>query len=302
MPHELPYRGRFAPSPSGPLHFGSLVAALVSYLDARAHAGAWLVRIEDVDTTRNVAGAADQILATLEAFGFEWEGEVLYQTRRQEAYAAALESLKSSGMAYGCACSRKEITDSGRQVAIDGGQVYPGTCRSGMVPGRSVRAWRLRVNADEIGFHDRFQGAVKQCLAHDVGDFVLQRADGLFAYQLAVTVDDEFQGISHVVRGADLLASTPRQIWLQRCLGYPTPSYAHLPVASNAAGEKLSKQTLAPALDIAYASESLVDALHFLGQSPPAKLRQATLAEVWAWTFEHWSFGEIPRRLSIPLA
>jgi glutamyl-Q tRNA(Asp) synthetase len=302
MPSDLPYRGRFAPSPTGPLHFGSLIAALASYLDARAHGGVWLVRLEDVDTTRNVAGAADQILATLEAFGFEWQGEVLYQTRRLEAYAAALEHLKSNGVAYGCACSRKEIADSSGQLAVDGGQVYPGTCRSGMVPGRAVRAWRLRVNTEEIVFDDRIQGTVRQQLACDVGDFVLQRADGLFAYQLVVTVDDEFQGISHIVRGADLLASTPRQIGLQRCLGYPTPSYAHLPVASNAAGEKLSKQTLAAALDVGRASELLVDALTFLGQSPPPDLGKAALAEVWAWAFENWTFSEIPKRPSIPLA
>lgn len=299
MSSHFPYRGRFAPSPTGPLHFGSLLAALASYLEARVHAGSWLVRMEDIDTTRNLAGAADQILATLEAFGFEWSGEVLFQTRRHEAYRAALERLKANGVAYGCACSRKEIADSSVLPAIDGGQLYPGTCRTGMALGRNARAWRLRVNAEEIFFADCIQGAIRQQLERDVGDFVLQRADGLFAYQLAVTVDDEFQQISHIVRGADLLASTPRQIWLQRCLGYPTPCYAHLPVAANAAGEKLSKQTRAPALDIRRSSELLVEALHFLGQSPPPDLRKAPQAEVWSWAFAHWSLSRISRQPAI---
>jgi len=297
-----PYRGRFAPSPTGPLHFGSLIAALASFLDARAHAGVWLLRMEDVDTTRNVPGAAEDILATLEAFGFEWEGAVLWQSRRGEAYAEAFESLKAAGLIYGCACSRKEVADSAGLPAVDGGLVYPGTCRHGMPAGRQARAWRVRVNADEIAFTDRLQGDIGQHLEHDVGDFVLRRADGLFAYQLAVTVDDHFQGISDIVRGADLLASTPRQIWLQRCLAYSTPSYAHLPVASNAAGEKLSKQTLAPALDVRRGADLLVEALLFLGQPAPHELRRASVAEVWAWAHEHWAFSAIPRQRAIQWA
>ena len=297
-----PYRGRFAPSPTGPLHFGSLVAAVGSYLDARAHNGEWLVRMEDVDTPRNVPGAAAGILATLEAYGFEWDGPVLYQSTRFDAYAEALQRLIDSGLVYGCACSRKEIADSGGHPAIDGGLAYPGTCRNGLPAGRSARAWRLRVSKEAIGFVDCLQGAVTQHLESDVGDFVLRRADGLFAYQLAVAVDDEFQAISEVVRGADLLASTPRQIWLQRCLGYATPRYAHLPVASNAAGEKLSKQTLAPPLDSVQAGPTLVRALAFLGQTVPAELASAPLAEVWVWAHAHWNFADIPRRPSIPLA
>ena len=289
------YRGRFAPSPSGPLHFGSLVAALGSYLDARAQGGEWLLRMEDVDTPRNVPGAADAILSTLEAFGFEWDGPVLFQSRRIEAYAAALEALKRTGLAYGCACSRKEIADSARRPAIDGGLVYPGTCRAGLPAGRQVRAWRLRVNDDEMAFDDRLQGRVAQRLERDVGDFVLRRADGLFAYQLAVTVDDQFQGISSIVRGADLLASTPRQIWLQRCLGYATPAYAHLPVAANAAGEKLSKQTRAAPLCTERAAAELVQALRFLGQPVPAELARAAVGEVWRWARANWSFAAIPR-------
>lgn len=293
------YRGRFAPSPTGPLHFGSLIAAVASFLDAQAHAGAWLVRMEDVDASRNVPGAADDILTTLDAFGFEWEGEVLWQSTRHEAYGEALGRLKADGLAYACACSRKEIAELAGQQAIDGGLVYPGTCRLGMRAGRAARAWRLQVDSADIVFEDRLQGCISQQLERDVGDFVLLRADGLFAYQLAVTVDDHFQGISDIVRGADLLASTPRQICLQRCLGYAMPSYAHLPVASNAAGEKLSKQTLAPALDRGRAAELLVKALIFLGQPAPLELCRASVAEVWAWAHENWAFGAIPRQRAI---
>ncbi|MBU3695755.1 tRNA glutamyl-Q(34) synthetase GluQRS [Dechloromonas sp.] len=296
-----PYRGRFAPSPTGPLHFGSLVAAVGSYLDALAHAGEWLVRMEDVDTPRNVPGADADIVRTLEAFGFEWEGEVLYQSKRGEAYAAALDQLTAAGLAYGCACSRKEIADSATRPAIDGGLAYPGTCRHGLPAGRSARAWRLRVDDQSLAFEDRLQGTVSQCLESDVGDFVLRRADGLWAYQLAVTVDDEFQQISDVVRGADLLASTPRQIHLQRCLGYRTPRYAHLPVAANAAGEKLSKQTLARALDGSRAAAELVSALRFLGQQVPQTLVAARVADVWDWARAHWDFAAIPRRRAIIL-
>jgi glutamyl-Q tRNA(Asp) synthetase len=298
------YRGRFAPSPTGPLHFGSLVAAVGSYLDARTQGGEWLVRMEDVDTPRNVAGADVTILRTLEAFGFAWDGPVLYQSSRFDAYAAALAQLQQDGLAYGCACSRKEIADSATRPAVDGGLAYPGTCRTGLAAGREARAWRLRVNDLEIAFDDRVQGRVTQHLESDVGDFVLRRADGLFAYQLAVTVDDEFQRISQVVRGADLLASTPRQIWLQRCLGFSTSTYAHLPVAANAAGEKLSKQTLARPLASEIAAAELVRALAFLGQAAPAELARATVAEVWAWALENWSFAAIPRQAAIivPLA
>lgn len=295
------YRGRFAPSPTGPLHFGSLVAAVASYLDARSQGGEWLVRIEDVDTPRNAPGAADAILRTLEGFGFEWDGEILFQSRRQEDYAAALDHLKRSNVAYPCACSRKEIADSAIRPAMDGGLAYPGTCREGLLPGRTPRAWRLRVNSDEIAFVDRIQGRTVQHLDQDVGDFVLLRADGLYAYQLAVAVDDAFQGITDIVRGADLLASTPRQIWLQRCLGFTTPCYAHLPVAVNAQGEKLSKQTLAPALAVAEGAAQLVRALAFLGQVVPATLCAAPLAEIWQWACSHWLFASIPRARSISI-
>lgn len=296
---SIPYRGRFAPSPTGPLHFGSLVAALGSCLDARTQGGEWLVRMEDIDTPRNVPGAADDILRTLEAFGFEWDGAVAYQSRRHAAYGEALASLREAGKVYGCACSRREIADSALLPAIDGGMVYSGTCRSGLVAGRLARAWRLRVDASELVFDDRLQGRIAQVLERDVGDFVLLRADGLFAYQLAVVVDDAWQEITDVVRGADLLASTPRQIWLQRCLGCATPSYAHLPVAANPAGEKLSKQTKAAQLRVADAPGELVAALRFLGQPAPAELAAAAVRDVWTWALENWSFAAVPRQRSI---
>jgi glutamyl-Q tRNA(Asp) synthetase len=295
------YRGRFAPSPTGPLHFGSLVAAVGSYLDARSQGGEWLLRMEDADTPRNVPGAADTILRTLEAFGFEWDGPVLWQSQRDEAYAATLESLRQTGLAYPCACSRKEIADSAMRPAVDGGLAYPGTCRAGLPSGRAARAWRLRVTIDETAFTDRLQGQQAQRLERDVGDFVLRRADGLFAYQLAVVVDDAWQGVTDIVRGADLLDSTPRQIWLQNCLGYPQPRYAHLPVAANAAGEKLSKQTRAPALNSRHAAAELLRALRFLGQPAPTELAATQPAEVWRWARQHWDFAALPRQRSIIL-
>ena len=297
---RLPLRGRFAPSPTGPLHFGSLVAAVGSYLDMRTRGGEWLLRMEDVDTPRNMPGAADDILRTLAAFGFEWDGPVLYQSTRFDAYAAALAELQARGMVYGCACSRREIADSAVRQGVDGGLVYPGTCRAGLAAGQTARAWRLRVNDLPLHFVDRLQGEIEQQLERDVGDFVLLRADGLFAYQLAVTVDDAFQGISDIVRGADLLASTPRQIWLQRCLGVSTPTYAHLPVAVNAAGEKLSKQTRATALDVQRPVAALVAAMRFLGQMPPPELAQASLNEFWCWAKAHWAFRRIPQQLALP--
>ncbi|MES1258494.1 MAG: tRNA glutamyl-Q(34) synthetase GluQRS, partial [Acidobacteriota bacterium] len=220
------YRGRFAPSPTGPLHFGSLVAAVASYLDARAQGGAWIVRMEDVDLPRCVPGSDRDILGTLEAFGFEWDGPVMYQSERAGAYREAFDKLVRDGMAYPCSCSRKEA----------GSPVYPGTCRAGVRDTNKPLAWRVRVDDRTVAFKDRWAGSRHQSLADDAGDFVILRADGLFAYQLAVVVDDAAQGITDVVRGADLLDATPRQIWLQRLLGYSEPRYLHVPVATNAAG------------------------------------------------------------------
>jgi len=292
-----PYRGRFAPSPTGPLHFGSLIAAVGSYLEARRQAGAWLVRMEDLDQPREAIGAADAILRTLEAYGFEWEGAVMRQSRRGAAYAAALERLQRDGAVFPCACTRREIADSALGEASE--PVYPGTCRNGIPSGRSARAVRVRVGDAVIAFEDRLQGRIEQHLAVEVGDFVVRRADGLFAYQLAAVVDDFEQGVSDVVRGADLLASTPRQILLQGLLGYPTPGYAHLPVAVNASGEKLSKQTLATPLEPGEASRRLWGALRFLGQEPPEELAAEGVPNVWSWASAHWRPEKIERRRSL---
>ncbi|MCK9284873.1 MAG: tRNA glutamyl-Q(34) synthetase GluQRS [Rhodocyclaceae bacterium] len=293
------YRGRFAPSPTGPLHFGSVTAALGSYLEARCRAGEWLLRIEDVDQPRCQAGAAADILRTLEALGFTWDGEVIYQRLRTPRYRAALDQLIAAGAAFPCACSRRELGLAG-STAVDGGPRYPGTCRSGLPRGRSARAWRLRVSDETLTFSDACQGEVAQHLQRDVGDFPLFRADGYFAYQLAVVVDDFEQGVTDVVRGADLLDSTPRQIFLQRCLGLPTPAYAHLPVAVNAAGEKLSKQTHAVAVDAGKAAPVLCAALDFLGQRPPPQLAQVSLQELWAWALAHWDLCKVPRQRTLP--
>ena len=249
------YRGRFAPSPTGPLHFGSLVAAVASYIDALEHEGDWIVRMEDVDLPRCAEGADLDILQTLDRFGLNWDGPVVYQSRRTELYRAALLELQRNGMAYPCACSRRDAGDG----------IYPGTCRTRVPePGKPV-AWRVRTDDVVISFDDRVLGHQQQNLASEVGDFVVLRADGWFAYQLAVVVDDAEQGITDIVRGADLLDSTPRQIWLQRLLGYPLPSYMHIPVVTNDAGEKLSKQTKAEALRPENTREDLVAALKFLG-------------------------------------
>jgi glutamyl-Q tRNA(Asp) synthetase len=287
------YVGRFAPSPSGPLHFGSLIAAVGSFLEARRHGGRWLLRIEDVDAPRTVPGAAEAIIATLARFGFEWDGDVAWQSARSKTYGAALARLQAEGHAYPCACSRREIADSA--LARDGSPRYPGTCRDGLPAGRAARAWRVHARG-VVCFDDAIQGLQREDLAADIGDFIVRRADGLYAYQLAVVVDDAEAGVTHVVRGADLLESTGRQILLQRLLGLPQPAYAHLPVATGAAGEKLSKQTRAPALDAAGAPAALVAALAFLGQQPPAALGHAPLAAVWAWARAHWRLDRVPRR------
>ena len=294
------YRGRFAPSPTGPLHFGSLVAAVGSYLQARAQAGEWLVRIEDLDPPRAVAGAADDILRTLEAFGFQWPGPVLYQSRRHADYAQALEQLDRAGVLYACGCTRREIADS----SVNGieGPVYPGTCRAGLAPDRNARAWRVRVDGAVVEFDDLLQGRQRSSLATDIGDFVVKRADGFFAYQLAVVVDDAEQGITEVVRGADLINSTPRQIHLQRLLGLPTPGYLHLPVVLNVAGEKLSKQTGAVPVDATNPLPALWRVLDLLGQSPPRELLAADLESFWRWAMQNWSLAALPPRSGVSLA
>ena len=259
----MSYIGRFAPSPTGPLHPGSLVAALASYLDARAHQGRWLIRIEDIDETRTIVGVADDIIRTLAALGMQSDETILWQSQRKFRYEAAFLELENK--VFPCACSRKEIADSRISLSSDGAAIYPGTCRSGLPKGRSARAWRLRVPdvgdaLDIIEFNDRWQGLVSESLSAAVGDFVLRRADGFWAYQLAVVVDDADQEITHVVRGADLLESTARQIYLQRLLNKKIPRYLHVPVLTNYRGEKLSKQTGAQALDISQPVSTLLAA------------------------------------------
>jgi glutamyl-Q tRNA(Asp) synthetase len=337
MSSSTQYRGRFAPSPTGPLHFGSLVAAVGSYLDAKYHHGIWLVRMEDLDTPRCVPGAAADILRTLAAFGLVSDEPVVYQSQRTAAYEEALRQLQASGAVYTCCCTRKEIADSALQ-GIEG-FVYPGTCRDSIkqpsplppLPqagegnqSARVPAWRVRTdlsfrhsraggnpaiqnafcstpldsrlrgndeipNSDGItSFEDALQGRITQHLETQIGDFVVRRADGLFAYQLAVVVDDAFQHITHVVRGADLLASTPRQIYLQHLLGLPAPHYMHLPVAVNEAGEKLSKQTLAAPVDVSRPVATLLRVLEFLQQRPPAALASCDVNTVLNWAVRNW--------------
>jgi glutamyl-Q tRNA(Asp) synthetase len=262
------YIGRFAPSPTGPLHAGSLVAAMASYLDAKAHRGQWLVRMEDIDEARTVPGAAESILQCLAALGMRWDGEVVSQSKRDALYRAAFERLQKH--IYPCGCSRREIADSRLGISQDGAAIYPGTCRNGLRDGKAARAFRLRVPGlmepeEYILFEDRWAGPVAQHLASEVGDFPLKRADGYWAYQLAVVVDDAAQGITDVVRGADLLDSTARQIYLQRLLQLPTPRYLHVPVVTTPTGEKLSKQTGAQAIDLSQPNQRLQEAAHSLG-------------------------------------
>ncbi len=287
------YRGRFAPSPTGPLHFGSLIAAVGSFLEAKSRNGEWLVRIEDLDPPREEPGASDEILRTLEACGMHWDGHIVYQSARRDAYHAALHSLRGRGLVYPCACSRREIADS----AIEGidGPVYPGTCRNGLPPRRRARVWRVKTDQQLVEFTDTLQGYVAQRLEINVGDYVLYRADQVYAYQLAVVVDDAEQGITDIVRGADLLSSTPRQLYLQKLLGFPTPKYMHLPVALDSSGKKLSKQTYAPALGQGQEMPWLYHALRFLGQNPPPRLAKASLGSFWEWAVLHWDAKKIPQ-------
>ncbi|NJC87258.1 MAG: tRNA glutamyl-Q(34) synthetase GluQRS [Desulfuromonas sp.] len=285
--------GRFAPSPTGPLHFGSLVAAVGSYCLARRAGGRWLVRIEDLDTPRVVPGAADEILFTLETLGFRWDGEVVWQSRRQEAYLAALEQLHNQGLLYDCACSRKEILASAPHPGEEG-PIYPGTCRQGLPAGRLPRAVRIRVPDRQSGFIDGVFGRYEQNLARDVGDFVLRRADGMIAYQLAVVVDDADSRVNQVVRGADLLGSTLRQIFLLENLGRPVPAYLHLPLVLHADGSKISKRNGEGDNPLARGGEMIKRALEWLGQDIPGELHTAPSAELLAWGSDCLAVGRIP--------
>ncbi len=283
------YTGRFAPSPSGPLHLGSLVAALGSWLDARAAGGRWLLRIEDLDSPRNALGAEQQITRCLAAHGLLWDGPVLRQHDRLSHYSDALQRLRAHDGVYPCACTRREVEDAGG--------IYPGTCRDGLAAGRTARTWRLRCPAGEFSFHDRARGMLQEDVARQVGDFVLKRADGIFAYQLAVVVDDSEQGVSDVVRGVDLLSSTARQRVLQQLLGFPEPRYLHLPLALLPDGRKLSKQNHAPALEPALAGSNLLRALQLLGQDlpcDPAAGDRLAVPEVLDWALARWQAAALP--------
>lgn len=280
--------GRFAPSPTGPLHFGSLVAAVASYCDARKRGGQWLLRIEDVDTTRCIKGISEEIIQTLQHYGFVWDGEIIYQSQRSELYQYALDQLRDKNLAYPCTCSRKEIADSSTLQGIEGA-IYPGTCREHASKGDTSAAWRLKTQDATIAFDDLIQGHQHHHMPSDIGDFVIKRADGLFSYQLAVVVDDALQGVTHVVRGVDLLNSTTRQIYLQQLLCYLTPTYAHIPVVMNTDGQKLSKQTLAQPLPTDNIKATLIAALSFLQQPLPENIHTLPLSGIWQWALSHWN-------------
>lgn len=287
------YIGRFAPTPSGYLHFGSLVAALASYLDARAAGGRWLVRMEDLDPPREEPGAQAAILKALESYGFEWDGDMIRQSDRHAAYAEVLNRLFNQGLAYACTCSRKQLEP------YHG--IYPGLCRN-LGHAREHAAIRLRVPELEYRFTDRVQGEYRQHLGRDVGDFVIQRRDGLYAYQLAVVLDDAWQGITDIVRGSDLLDSTPRQLYLQELLGLHQPRYLHVPLITQPDGHKLGKSYRSPPLPEDQAPPLLLRALRALGQKPPSELAYASVAEIMRWGIAHWDAGLIPRTPSVPEA
>lgn len=300
--HSHAYIGRFAPSPTGPLHFGSLLSALASYLDARQQQGQWLVRMEDLDPPREQPGAADAILHALEMHGLKWDNQVIYQSQRHQAYEEALEQLHQAGLVYPCSCSRQRLQ-------LTGG-IYDGHCRRHPPPTAKPTAQRLKVAAlpptapaditPDIHFHDRIQGSQHQDLANDIGDFIVRRKDRLFAYQLAVVIDDIHQGITHIIRGSDLLDSTPRQLYLFTLLGASLPKYGHIPVALNREGHKLSKQNLSPALVANRASDNLWQALVFLQQSPPTELQGASVEDILDWTVIHWRAEALPHSMGLP--
>lgn len=290
------YRGRFAPSPTGPLHFGSLVCGVASFLQARSHKGQWLLRMEDLDPPREVPGAASDILRTLERYGLHWDETVLYQSTRHPAYEDALEQLRQQHLCYPCTCSRKTIKTNRRKA-----NVYPGTCRTKSGSRQANASIRVKLHDKLIEFKDILQGPQQQNVYQEVGDFVLKRADGLYAYQLAVVLDDHHQGITEIVRGADLLDNTARQIYLQTLLGLSKPQYLHIPIATNAAGEKLSKQTFADPIHKHSPVFAWIKALQFLGLQPPQETTDADLEALIQWAIQHWQLGHIPKvhRLSI---
>ncbi|MCE4068472.1 MULTISPECIES: tRNA glutamyl-Q(34) synthetase GluQRS [Pseudomonas] len=285
------YIGRFAPTPSGYLHFGSLVAAVASYLDARSVGGKWLVRMEDLDPPREMPGAQAAILETLERYGFEWDGPVERQSDRHAAYSAQVEQWLRSGLAYACTCSRKQLEGSNG--------IYPGTCRDAQHDWHGDVAIRIRVPELDYRFTDRLQGEFHQHLGREVGDFIIRRRDGLFAYQLAVVLDDAWQGVTDIVRGADLLDNTPRQLYLQELLGIAAPRYLHVPLIIQPDGHKLGKSYRSPPLEAEQAAPLLVRALKALGQNPPAGLAQSAPGDVLTWGIRHWNAEAIPHSLTL---
>ncbi|CAG8870342.1 Glutamyl-Q tRNA(Asp) synthetase [Pseudomonas fluorescens] len=291
--NESGYIGRFAPTPSGFLHFGSLVAALASWLDARAVGGRWLLRMEDIDPPREAPGARDAILQTLERYALEWDGEVVYQSQRHDAYADVVEQLFRQGLAYACTCSRKQLED------YNG--IYPGFCRNA---GHSRDGAAIRLRVPELSYHfeDRVQGRFEQHLGREVGDFVIQRRDGLYAYQLAVVLDDAWQGVTDIVRGADLLDNTPRQLYLQELLGFSQPRYLHIPLITQPDGHKLGKSYRSPPLAHDQATPLLLRALRALGQETGPELLEATPAQVLAVARERWRPEAIAHRATVPEA
>ncbi len=283
------YRGRFAPSPTGPLHLGSLLSAAGSYLQARVAGGAWLLRIEDLDAPRTISGAAEDIVRTLERLGFEWDGPIVRQSERIALYEAALAQLRAAGKVFACSCSRKELAALQPAAALEEDSFYPGTCRNGPRHPDQALAMRLRVPDDTIAFDDQLQGRFAQNVASSLGDFVIRRRDGLFAYQLAVVVDDDAQGVTEVVRGCDLLNNTPRQILLQQALQLASPRYMHLPLLTEADGRKLAKSRRTVAAGTANPSGTLWRVLHWLRQDPPAELARAGIRDLWQWAKEAWN-------------
>lgn len=294
MPNDksTTYIGRFAPSPTGPVHFGTLIAAVGSYLQAKKNKGEWLIRMEDVDIKRKVDGADSDILKTLEAFGFEWDGKIIYQSEQTVHYEQALEQLISQALIFPCLCSRKQLAKSKSTI-------YPGTCRSRQLPEKNEHALRLLSKDTSINFNDAVMGRHSQNIKRQCGDFVIRRRDGLFSYQLAVVVDDAREGISEIVRGADLLDSTPRQIYLQQLLNYPTPDYCHLPLAVDNSGNKISKSAGATKIDRQRKEQMLVSALAFLGQKPAEDLARSSITDIWSWAVKHWDITQVPLKTHI---
>jgi glutamyl-Q tRNA(Asp) synthetase len=284
--------GRFAPTPSGDLHLGSLYTAVASFLDARAHGGRWLLRMEDLDRPRELEGSADGIVRTLQHFGFEWDGAVTRQYDRAEHYEDALRALQAQQHTFACTCSRAQLEDGLR---------YPGTCRERELEQDTPAAVRVRVEPGMVQFTDRIQGTYRQNVAEAVGDFILKRRDQIYAYVLAVTVDDAAQGVTHIVRGADLLDNTPRQIHLQRLLGLPEPSYAHVPVLTETDGGKLAKSRRSVRLSADSPLPQLCSVFSMLGLKPPTSLASATIADAWHWAIEQWTPAKVPKRLDLPV-